>query len=153
MLKVGDKAPDFSLVSDAGETHTLARHAGKTLVVYFYPKDNTPGCTVEAKDFSAALQRFTDAGAVVVGVSRDSVKTHCGFKQKQSLTVTLLSDPDLTAHRAFGAWGEKTMYGKKIEGTLRSTFVIGPDGVVKAVYPKVSVKGHVDAVLALVQKG
>jgi peroxiredoxin Q/BCP len=153
MLKEGDQAPTFDLQSDAGEAVKLSDFAGKTLVLYFYPRDSTPGCTREAIAFSESLARFTAAGARVVGVSKDSVKSHGSFRDKYSLTIPLLSDPDLALHRAFGAWGEKTMYGKKVEGTIRSTFVIGPDGKIATVFPSVKVDGHVEKVLAALGAG
>jgi peroxiredoxin Q/BCP len=153
MLKAGEKAPSFSLPSDAGKDVRLSDYAGRTLIVYFYPRDNTPGCTRESIGFSEAIDRFVAAGAAVVGVSRDSVASHCSFRDKHGLRIPLLSDKDLTVHRAFGAWGEKTMYGKKVEGTIRSTFVIDPGGVVTKVFPSVKVDGHVDAVLAALGGG
>ncbi|XXT17482.1 peroxiredoxin [Sorangium sp. So ce429] len=153
MLNAGDRAPDFSLESDSGKAVSLADFPGKTVVLYFYPKDDTPGCTREAQAFSAALQAFADAGAVVLGVSRDSVERHRKFRDKYDLGVTLLSDPELAAHNAYGAYGEKTMYGKKVTGTIRSTFIIGPDRKVKHAFSGVKVDGHADAVLALVRGG
>ncbi|MGK3999978.1 peroxiredoxin [Sorangium sp. So ce1024] len=153
MLNAGDRAPDFSLESDSGKTVSLADFPGKTVVLYFYPKDDTPGCTREAQAFSEALQAFAEAGAVVLGVSRDSVERHRKFRDKYDLGVTLLSDPDLAAHEAYGAYGEKTMYGKKVMGTIRSTFIIGPDRTLKHVFSGVKVDGHADAVLALVRGG
>ncbi|AUX36387.1 MULTISPECIES: peroxiredoxin [Sorangium] len=153
MVNVGDRAPDFSLESDSGKKVGLADFPGKTVVLYFYPKDDTPGCTREAQAFSAGLDAFAEAGAVVLGVSRDSVARHRKFRDKYDLGVTLLSDPDLVAHNAYGAYGEKTMYGKKVTGTIRSTFIIGPDREVKHVFSAVKVDGHADAVLALVRGG
>ncbi|WP_044986713.1 peroxiredoxin [Sorangium cellulosum] len=153
MVNVGDRAPDFSLESDSGKKVGLADFPGKTVVLYFYPKDDTPGCTREAQAFSAGLDAFAEAGAVVLGVSRDSVDRHRKFRDKYDLEVTLLSDPDLVAHDAYGAYGEKTMYGKKVTGTIRSTFIIGPDREVKHVFSGVKVDGHADAVLALVRGG
>ncbi|WP_437631974.1 peroxiredoxin [Sorangium sp. So ce854] len=153
MLNAGDRAPDFSLESDSGKTVSLADFPGKTVVLYFYPKDDTPGCTREAQAFSEALQAFAEAGAVVLGVSRDSAERHRRFRDKYDLGVTLLSDPDLAAHEAYGAYGEKTMYGKRVMGTIRSTFVIGPDRALKHVFSAVKVDGHADAVLALVRGG
>ncbi len=145
-LKTGDKAPDFTLDSDGGKSLSLADFAGKWLIVYFYPKDNTPGCTREAVDFTAATARLQKHGALIVGISKDSVKTHCGFRDKFGLRFPLLSDPDLEAMKAYGAWGIKTMYGKKVEGTIRSTFLISPEGVVTRVWSSVKVDGHVAAV-------
>src|SRR5688500_3952095 len=116
MLKAGDKAPDFSLASDDGSNVTLSSLRGGHAVVYFYPRADTPGCTVEAKDFSAALDKFKKAGATILGVSKDSIASHTKFKGKYGLKLRLLSDPGLDVHRAYGAWGEKNMYGKKVEG-------------------------------------
>ena len=152
MLKEGDKAPDFSLESDSGRKLSLSDFAGKTLVLYFYPRDNTPGCTREAQAFAAAHRAIERAGGAVVGVSRDSVKSHSGFRDKYGLPFPLLSDPDLVLHRAYGAWGEKTMYGKKVEGTLRSTFLVRDGRVVRA-YPTVKVDAHADEVLAFLKGG
>lgn len=148
MLKEGDKAPAFDLESDAGTRIKLSDHAGKKLVIYFYPRDNTPGCTREAIELSAAVDRIAAAGATVLGVSKDSVKSHCGFRDKHGLKIRLLSDPDLSLHKAFGAHGEKMMYGKKVEGTIRSTFIIGPDGVIIKAFPSVKVDGHAEQVIA-----
>jgi peroxiredoxin Q/BCP len=142
------KAPDFKLVSDGGKTLSLRDFAGKTLVLYFYPKDDTPGCTREAIAFTKRLSAFKKAGAEVVGVSKDSVETHCRFRDKHALKITLLSDPDLAVHKAYGAYGEKTMYGKKVMGVIRSTFVIGPDGRIARAFKSVKVDGHEDQVLA-----
>lgn len=146
MLKTGDKAPTFSLQGDDGKTHAIGA-SSEPVVVYFYPKDDTPGCTVEAKDFSAANARFAEKGAKVFGISKDTVASHCKFRDKYGLTVTLLSDPDLAVHTLFGAYGEKNMYGKKVMGTIRSTFVL-QGGKVTHAFPSVKVAGHVDAVLA-----
>lgn len=148
MLKEGDKAPAFSLESDAGKKVSLANYAGKKLVVYFYPKDDTPGCTREAIAFSEGIARIAGAGASVVGISKDSVASHAKFRDKYKLKITLLSDPDLSVHKAFGAYGEKVLYGKKSLGTIRSTFVIGSDGVLTKVFPSVKVDGHAEAVIA-----
>ena len=148
MLKQGDKAPAFALESDAGTRVSSADFAGRRLVVYFYPKDNTPGCTRESIAFSEALAKLAAAGAAVVGVSRDSVKSHGSFRDKYALKVPLLSDPDLALHKAFGVWGEKTMYGKKVQGTIRSTFIVGADGAIERAFPGVKVDGHVEQVLA-----
>lgn len=153
MLKEGDKAPAFELESDAGSKIRLSDFKGKKLVIYFYPRDNTPGCTREAIGFSEAVDKIAAAGATVLGVSKDSVKSHSGFRDKHGLKIRLLSDPDLSLHKAFGAYGEKTMYGKKVEGTIRSTFVIGADGVITKAFPNVKVDGHVDQVLAALGGG
>jgi thioredoxin-dependent peroxiredoxin len=146
VLKEGDKAPDFSLDTDNGRRVSLKDYAGKALVLYFYPRDNTPGCTREAQAFSAARRAIETAGGAVLGVSRDSVKSHQGFITKCNLSIPLLSDPDLQLHKAYGAWGEKTMYGKKVLGCIRSTFLI-KDGRIARVWPSVKVDGHAEDVL------
>ena len=147
MVKEGAKAPAFTLESDDGGKVSLADLKGKKVVLYFYPRDNTPGCTLEAQGFRDAAARLNKKGAVVLGVSRDSIASHCKFRDQHSLNFRLLSDPDARAIKAYGAWGEKNMYGKKTEGILRTTVVIDEDGRVAKVFPKVKVAGHVDAVL------
>jgi len=153
MLNVGDAVPDFAAESDGGGRVTAASLQGARSVVYFYPKDDTPGCTTEAKDFTAKQAEFEALGVRVYGVSKDTVASHCKFRDKYGLGVTLLSDPSLAMQKAFGAFGEKLMYGKKVEGTIRSTFVLGADGRVSHVWPAVKVAGHVDAVLAALRAG
>jgi peroxiredoxin Q/BCP len=148
MLKAGDAAPTFKAPADSGGDVSLDDFKGKTLVLYFYPKDDTPGCTTEANEFTALADEFARAGATVLGVSRDTVKSHCRFREKYQLKVALLSDPELAVHRAYGAWGEKTMYGKKVEGVLRSTYVIDGAGAIARVYPSVKAAGHAAKVLA-----
>jgi peroxiredoxin Q/BCP len=145
---VGAKAPNFDLESDAGTRMGLRDFDGEWLVLYFYPRDNTPGCTREAQEFTKAAARLRKLGARVAGVSRDSVKSHCSFRDKIAIGFPLLSDPDLTAHRSYGAWGEKLMYGKRIEGALRTTFLISPNGRIAEVWRNVRVDGHADAVVA-----
>jgi peroxiredoxin Q/BCP len=152
MLNVGDKAPEFSLTRDGGSVVDSSSLAGKPYVIYFYPKDNTPGCTTEACDFRDHFERLSAAGVQVFGVSKDSVKTHDGFRAKYDLPFALLSDPDKTLQAAYGAWGAKVMYGKQVEGTIRSTFLVDRHGKVAAVWPKVSVKGHVAAVLEAISR-
>ena len=152
MLKAGDRAPDFKLPSDLGKDLGRKDYPGKWLVVYFYPKDHTPGCTREAQGFAAASKAFAATGAQVLGVSKDSVTTHCSFRDKFALSFPLLSDPDLSVHKAFGAYGEKTMYGRKVLGTIRSTFIVDPAGKVARVFPSVKVDGHVDKVLEAVKE-
>ena len=146
MLKEGDKAPPFNLESDAGGRVSLRDFADKALVLYFYPRDNTPGCTRQAQGFTAAKRAIETAGGAVVGVSRDTLKSHQSFRQKCGLDITLLSDTDLAVHKAYGAWGEKTMYGKKVEGVLRTTFII-EGGKIARVFSNVKVDNHADAVL------
>lgn len=152
MLKKGDKAPDFSLEADSGETVSLKDFAGKRLVLYFYPKDNTSGCTAEALEFTALADSFSDAEAVVVGISPDSVKSHINFKKKHGLKVILLSDPDKTACLAYDVWREKSMCGRKYMGVIRSTFVISSDGIIEEVFYNVKYKGHAEAVLCGLKK-
>jgi len=147
---VGAEAPDFALESDAGARTTLGDFAGKWLVLYFYPRDNTPGCTREAHDFTEAVPRLRKLGAAVVGVSKDSVKSHCTFRDKIKIGFPLLSDPDLVAHKAYAAWGKKMMYGKEIEGTLRSTFLVAPDGAIARIWKSVKVDGHAEAVIGAI---
>jgi peroxiredoxin Q/BCP len=154
MLSEGDKAPPFELESDAGERVSLKGLLGspgnkpdRYVVLYFYPKDSTPGCTREAQDFTAAKKKLAAAGAAVLGVSKDSIKSHCGFRDKYALGFPLLSDPELTVHKAYGAYGEKTLYGKKTMGTIRSTFLIDGAGRVARAWRGVKVDGHVEAVL------
>ncbi|HEX3343551.1 MAG TPA: peroxiredoxin [Polyangiaceae bacterium] len=148
----GSPAPRFELESDSGERVSSKDFAGKWLVVYFYPKDNTPGCTREAQDFTKAAARLKKLGAEVVGVSKDSVKSHCGFKEKIGIGFHLLSDPELTTHRAYGAFGKKVMYGKEVEGVIRSTFLVGPDGKLAKAWRSVKVDGHVDKVIDALQE-
>jgi peroxiredoxin Q/BCP len=146
--QVGSRAPAFDLESDAGGHVSLDDYEGRWLVLYFYPRDNTPGCTREAQDFTAALDRLAKLGGAVVGVSRDSIKSHDSFKGKVGIRFPLLSDPNLEVHKAYGAWGTKTMYGKKVEGTIRSTFLIAPDGTVSSAWSGVKVDNHVEKVIA-----
>lgn len=150
-VNVGDAAPAFDLESDDGGRRSLGHFRGKWLVLYFYPRDNTPGCTREAQDFSKAAPRLRKLGVEVAGVSKDSIKSHCGFRDKIGITFPLLSDPDLEVHRAYGAWGTKTMYGKKVEGTLRSTFLVDPEGKIARVWASVKVDGHADKVAEAIE--
>lgn len=147
VLEAGQTAPRFEAVIDGGGTVKSAELAGKPYIIYFYPRDNTPGCTTEACDFRDNFERIAAQGGTVLGVSRDSVKSHDNFRAKHELPFHLISDPDLTLHHAYGAWGLKKMYGREFEGTFRSTFLIGADGKIAVAWPKVRVKGHVDQVL------
>ena len=147
MIQEGRKAPPFSLPSSTGGKLGLKDLAGKYVILYFYPKDDTPGCTTEAIDFNRALRKINARDAVVVGVSKDSIESHCKFADKHKLKFSLLSDPDGKMLEKYGAWGEKNMYGKKSMGIIRSTVLIDPDGKVIKHFPKVSVKGHVEAVI------
>lgn len=151
MLAQGSKAPSFQLESSEDGKVSLASLAGKIVVLYFYPRDNTPGCTVEAQDFRDQHRAFLDAGAVVLGVSRDSIASHCKFRDKYGLPFPLLSDSDGATMTAYQAWGEKVMYGKKVTGVIRSTVVIDRGGKIAKHWPKVNVKGHAAEVLAFVQ--
>ncbi len=146
-LKPGSKAPKFSLQDDRGKTWSLSDFQGKWLVLYFYPKDNTSGCTREAKEFTESLARFKRLGAVVAGVSPDSTASHGRFREKHGLKVLLLSDPEKETLRAFGAWGKKKMAGREYEGVIRSTVLVDPEGKVARHWPKVKVQGHVEEVL------
>ncbi len=137
-VQEGKKAPAFTLLDAGGKKVTLADFAGKDLILYFYPRDNTPGCTKEACGFRDLWRDIEKTGAVVVGVSPDSQASHEKFRAQYGLPFTLLSDPDKKAMRAYDAWGEKTLYGKKTEGVIRSTVWIGPDGVVKKHWRKVA---------------
>ncbi|MBV9946621.1 MAG: peroxiredoxin [Myxococcales bacterium] len=150
-IQEGSAAPDFDLPRDDGGRAKLDDYAGKWLVLYFYPKDDTPGCTREAQAFSAAAARLRKLGAAVAGVSKDSLKSHCGFRDKYGINFPLLSDPDLAVHRAYGAWGTKVMYGKKVEGVIRSTFLVSPEGTIARGWSGVKVDGHVDKVLATLE--
>jgi peroxiredoxin Q/BCP len=152
MLKVGDTAPEFELESDTGEKVKLSSLRGKKVVLYFYPKDNTPGCTTEACELRDRQPRLQRRGAVVLGVSPDSVKSHQKFKAKYDLPFPLLADTDHSVAEAYGAWGEKKMYGKTYQGILRTTFIIDENGTVEQVFEKVKPKGHGDQVLEAVQK-
>jgi peroxiredoxin Q/BCP len=147
MLEEGKKAPAFSLPNQHGEKLALKDFAGKKLVLYFYPRDSTPGCTTEAQGFRDAAKKLAALNAVVLGVSKDSAASHCKFIEKQGLNFDLLTDPDGAVLEKYGAWGEKVLYGKKSLGILRSTVLIDDKGVVRKVFPKVRVNGHVDAVL------
>jgi peroxiredoxin Q/BCP len=146
-LAVGDSAPDFTLSDETGTTHSLKEARGKSVVLYFYPKDDTPGCTTEACGFRDNFARVKSKGAVVWGVSPDNAKSHQKFKDKFELPFPLLADTEKTVCVVYGVWKEKSMYGRKYMGVERSTFLIGPDGKIKALWRKVSVTGHVDEVL------
>ena len=150
LIEVGANAPEFTLPRDGGETVSLADFAGKPVVLFFYPKASTPGCTTEARDFTAMLGDFEAAGAAVLGVSKDTVKKQENFVSKQELGMPLLSDAEGDMCERYGVWGEKKMYGKTFMGITRTTYLIGPDGTVAQVWPKVKVAGHAEEVLAAV---
>ncbi len=147
MLETGTQAPDFTLPRDGGETVTLSDLRGQKVVLYFYPKDNTPGCTTEALDFTALKDEFAAAGVTVFGISKDSVKKHENFCAKHSLGIPLLSDENGTVCEDYGVWAEKKMYGKTFWGIVRATFLIDEDGKIATVWPKVKVAGHAAEVL------
>ncbi len=144
---IGKKAPRLNLALSSDETVKFADYSGQWVVLYFYPKDSTPGCTTEGNDFNALLPRFKRAGATVLGVSRDSIKSHQNFSTKQGFKFDLVSDPDEALCQAFDVIHEKNMYGRKVMGVVRSTFLIDPDGVIRASWRKVKVADHAQAVL------
>lgn len=147
MPDVGEKAPKFSMPTDGGEDVSLDALSGTPFVIYFYPKDNTPGCTTEAIEFSEKLEAFDKLGVKIIGVSKDSLKKHANFREKHELKVILAADEDGATCEAFGVWVLKKNYGREYMGIERSTFLIDGDGVIRNVWRKVRVKGHVDAVL------
>ncbi len=146
-VREGSLAPDFCLPSDDGNEYCLRDFRGKWVVLYFYPKDNTSGCTREALDFTSKLNEFMKLGAVVIGVSPDSIESHMKFRMKHSLKVILLSDTEHRVLEMYGAWGKKKRYGREYFGVIRTTFLIDPQGVVRKVWRNVRVAGHVDEVL------
>jgi peroxiredoxin Q/BCP len=148
MLNVGDQAPPFTLKNEAGEDVTLAAFRGKPVILYWYPRDDTPGCTTEACGFRDAYREFAHAGAVVLGVSTDDVQSHAKFKSKYNLPFTLLSDPDHQVAQQYGVWGTKKFMGRESEGIHRVTYLIDEQGLVKQVWPKVKPEGHADEILA-----
>src|SRR5438094_9490694 len=149
-LKEGDKAPEISLLTDTGENFSLSSLSGKNVVLYFFPKADTPGCTKESCEFRDALKSFTKANTVIVGVSPDPTGAQAKFKQKFDLPFVLLADVNHKAAEAYGVWKEKSMYGKKYMGIERTTFVIDPNGVIKKIFHKMKVEGHAEEVLAAV---
>lgn len=151
LIDVGAVAPSFSLPDESGTTHTLAQYAGRWIVIYFYPKDDTPGCTVEACGFRDASADFKKRGAVVLGVSPDDAKSHAKFIAKFKLPFTLLADTEQAMCKAFGVWQEKSMYGRRYMGVARTTYLIDPKGKVAARWDKVKVQGHEMEVLAKIE--
>ena len=147
MHSIGEKVPNFERPANGGGNISLSDFAGQYVVLYFYPRDNTSGCTTQSKEFSAAMPALSQLNTVVLGVSADSVKSHDNFVAKQDLKIPLLSDEDNSLCEQFGVWVEKNMYGKKFMGIVRSTFVIDPDGVLIHQWRKVKVSGHVDVVV------
>lgn len=151
VLTAGEQAPAFELLDNEGNLHKLSDYQGQTIVVYFYPRDDTPGCTTEACSFRDAYAEFREAGVEVIGISPDNVGSHSKFINKYQLPFVLLSDPEHRVCEAFGAWGLKKMYGREYEGVYRTTFVIGPDGVIKHVFENVKPADHSQEVLEVVK--
>ena len=149
MLEIGTKAPDFRLLDQNGEEHTLEDYKGKKVILYFYPKDNTPGCTKQACGFTLLYPQFTEKGAVVLGVSKDTVASHKKFEEKQELVITLLADPELEAIKAYDVWQEKNMYGKKTMGVVRTTYLIDEEGVITKAFSKVKAADNPQQMLDL----
>lgn len=149
--KEGNKAPAFALPSQSGDKVRLSSLKGAPVVLYFYPKDNTPGCTVEAQEFRDSLRDFKRAGAGVIGLSPDSIESHCRFIDKQGLNFTLLADTEHAVAEKYGVWVEKNMYGRKFWGIQRATFLIDAEGRIAKIWPKVKPKGHAREVLAAVK--
>ncbi len=146
-LLIGQQAPDFSLTDQDGKAHTLSDYAGKWLLIYFYPKDNTPGCTAQACSIRDAYTDFAEYNAVVLGVSKDSEASHQKFIEKQSLPFALLADTEQVMMKAYDVWAEKSMFGKKYMGTVRTSFLINPNGEIVKIYDKVNTKTHAEDVL------
>lgn len=151
-LKIDDIAPDFTLLDADNRNVSLSDFRGKHVILYFYPKDNTPGCTTEAIGFTGILPEFQKLDAEILGVSPDSPESHAKFIEKKNLKVKLLSDPALEVLKAYGAWGKKTFRGKEYVGVIRSTFLIDPEGKIVHIWPKVSVKGHPEEVKSTLTK-
>lgn len=147
VLKENDTAPDFTLPDEMGQMHSLSEFKGKVVVLYFYPKDDTPGCTKEACGFRDNFSQITEKGAIVIGVSKDSPKTHEKFKIKYNLPFILLADEKAEVIKLYNCWGTKNMYGKKVEGTLRRTFIIDKEGKIKKIFDKVTPEGHAQEIL------
>lgn len=153
MLQAGDEAPDFELQTDGGKPVRLSRFRGRRVVLYFYPKDDTPGCTVEAQEFSAAAEAFERAGAVVIGVSPDTPACHGRFRARHGLGIHLAADEKTAVSSAYGVWVEKQMFGRKYMGVERTTYLISPQGRIERVWKRVKPKGHAAEVLAAVTCG
>lgn len=152
VLEKGEKAPSFELFDSEGDLHKLSDYSGKTIVVYFYPRDDTPGCTKEACSFRDNYQTFKEAGIEVLGISPDTVKSHKKFSKKYQLPFTLLADPDHKVCEAYGVWALKKMYGREYEGVYRTTYIIGPEGEIKRVFENVKPTDHSQEVLEEVLK-
>lgn len=154
MVDVGEKAPDFVLRSDTGSEVSLKDYRGKKVILYFYPKDGTSGCTQEAREFRDLAERFNEANTIILGVSKDSVESHKRFKEQNSLPFTLLSDPEGKVLNQYGVWKQRSLYGRSFLGTERTTFLIEENGTITKVYRKVKPKGHAQTcLLDLMEKG
>lgn len=151
MIELGQKAPDFTLKNQDGKLVSLSDFLSSWLIIYFYPKDDTPGCTTEAKDFTELSSEFNQLGAFIIGISPDSEKTHCRFIEKHQLSIQLLSDLDHQVAESYGVWGLKKFMGKEYMGIIRSTFLIAPDGSLAHIYKNVKTKGHAASVLKTLQ--
>jgi peroxiredoxin Q/BCP len=151
-LQIGDKAPDFTLPVDDNTSLTLSDYRGERVILYFYPKDDTPGCTTEACDFNNHLPQFNDQDVNIFGISKDSIAKHAKFKAKHSLGFPLASDENSDVCERYGVWKEKSMYGKSYMGIERTTFLIDENGVISHIWPKVKVKGHVEDVMSVIHK-
>ena len=152
MLEVGNKAPSFTLMGDDGKEYSLEEYRGKKVLLYFYPKDNTPGCTKEACSLRDWNSEIIKRGVTIMGVSKDSIQSHNKFREKHGLNFILLSDPDKTVHMAYGAWGEKKRYGKISLGTIRMTFLIDENGNIEKIWNKVAVATHGEDVVKYLDK-
>ena len=150
-LKIGDKAPDFTVATDGGDTFCLSEMMGHNVIIYFYPKDDTPGCTKEACEFRDSLPDFSKTSSKIIGISKDTVAKHDKFKSKYELPFTLGADLEGDVCEAYGTWVEKSMYGRQYMGIERATFLVDKEGMVQGIWRKVKVKGHVEEVLAAVQ--
>jgi len=150
ILKENDLAPDFTLPDETGQQHSLSDYKGKTVVLYFYPKDDTSGCTKEACSFRDNFSEITSKGAIVIGISKDSPKSHEKFKIKYNLPFLLLADENAKVIKLYNFWGTKNMYGKMVEGTLRKTFIIDKDGKIKKIFEKVTPEGHAEEILKFI---
>tara|TARA_B100000459_G_scaffold139149_1_gene97260 strand:- start:269 stop:736 length:468 start_codon:yes stop_codon:yes gene_type:complete len=150
-LAIGDKAPDFTIATDGGGTFCLSEMMGNNVIIYFYPKDDTPGCTKEACEFRDSLPDFSKSSSKIIGISKDTVAKHDKFKSKYELPFTLGADLEGAVCEAYGTWVEKSMYGRQYMGIERATFLVDKEGVVQGIWRKVKVKGHVEEVLAAVQ--
>ena len=147
MLEVGIKAPDFTLLNQNGDNISLSDYRGQKVILYFYPKDNTPGCTKQACGFAENYPQFIDKGAVILGVSKDTVASHKKFEEKYQLPVVLISDPELVAIKAYDVWQEKNMYGKKVMGVVRTTYLINEEGYIEKVFGKVKAAENANQML------